>query len=147
MIKLTVKKLNKKTMQIEDIGTVQKWNNDDENYKSLGDWINLLTPKPKAVIQLVGLKNAVAIGKNSKKNDATSLGVHTIYGNNCYFNTNHINILTANFDNAGGGRVFVYPENIDCVIVSHVVRNIVVSTWLNNSDEYRVPNKVIQKND
>jgi hypothetical protein len=146
-MQLTIKKFNDNSMQIEDCGISVKWNNDNEPYNSLNDWMKDVTPKIENKIEYIGIKNAIDVGKNVKKNDLSSLAVLMVYGNNCQYNLTHNSILSINFDNAGGGRVFIYPQNIDRVIISYSARSLIQSTWLNNNDEYRVPSEQIQSSD
>jgi len=142
-MQLTIKRFNKETMQIEDVGVSQKWNNDGEQISSLNEWIKKQSPKISKTIKHYANNNAVKIATTICDFDINSLGKLVNKANNCQFNNSLLCILS-NSDNYGAGGSFIYPENLNRVVGSYSARSLISSTWLNNNDEYRVPSEEVQ---
>ena len=142
MIKLTVKKLNKKTMQIEDVCVSQKWNNDDEQYKTLNEWIRNITFKSKNLSKKYSLKNSIVISNTVSNHENDSIGRLLNRSNCCQFNASHLAIFSGDF--SGNAECWIYPQNFDRVVASYSARSLVPSNWLNNNDEYQIPLGEIQ---
>ena len=61
MIELTIKRFDNNIMQIENIGTVQKWNNDNEQYGSLNEWVKDIPQHSTTIHKRICLKNAILL--------------------------------------------------------------------------------------
>jgi len=139
MIKLDVREFNRESLEIETVDVVEKLNNDGSKYKSLADWVKEVTNKKADEELYYGLKNAITLGKNIKKNYKDRIGVILSNGNNCQYNITHTAILSKSFDSGGSSRIFIDNNNFDRAIMSYSVKSLIEPTWLNNNDEYFVP--------
>jgi hypothetical protein len=144
-MQLTIKKFNDNTLQIEDCGTSIKWNNDNEQYKTLNEWIRSITFKSKNLSKKYSLKNSITISDSVSNYENDSIGRLLNRSNCCQFNTSHSSIFSGDFN--GIAECWIYPQNIDRVIISYSVRGLIKQNWLNDKDEYRVPSEQIQSSD
>lgn len=144
-MQLTIKKFNEDSLQIEDCGLSKKWNNDNEEYSSLNDWIKEVTPRMEIFIKKYKNSSAINFTKETTEIDNNSLGCCYTSRNSCQCNPSHISFGSNKF--SMGGDLFVYPQNIDRIIASFVARKSIEATWINNNDEYRVPSEEVQSSD
>jgi hypothetical protein len=77
--------------------------------------------------------------KGSGKTIPNSLGYFYSYGNNVYFNPTNVGLLSSGFSNGHGVGVSVI--NFNKVVIAFTARKIIKSNWINQKDEYLVPNE------
>ena len=68
-----------------------------------------------------------------------SIGYFYSYGNNVYFNPTNVGLLSSGFSNGHG--ISISYKNFDKVVISFSARKLIKSNWVNQKDEYLVPNE------
>lgn len=103
----------------------------------LSDWFN----RPRNIKQSIPLSSALNLKQSNiglDKLAEAAFGYSTLYGNSpmcahaCFF-------ASAAIDNAHGSSITA--DNFEYVMTSLAVRKLITPTWLNNRDQFSVPNK------
>ena len=117
------------------------YNLDDK--KTLGDWIREIKVKSKVVDSPL-LSSALKI-KQSGYGTGYDKNIGYLYfdSNNIYKNTNGVCLMSGVFSHGHGINVF--KENLSRVVVGFVARKLISSSWINEKDEYMIPNQKSSK--
>lgn len=122
------------TGRIVTIGTKEFYSVDDN--MRLGKWVR---PNTKGnIIDVPILKNSckvVEVGANSYTDDA--IGMFHTAGNDVQNNIQKVCIFSTNY--CGAGSCIINVENFNRVVAVFAARKLIDPNWINDKDEYMVP--------
>ncbi|MGU8572053.1 hypothetical protein ACV3R5_16320 [Clostridium perfringens] len=113
----------------------------DESLKC-SDWIK--TPKAEQEKKIITLKSAINISNKVTTADKNSLGFLINDSNNIYANTQGVYIMSSKITRHIKTTT-ILPENFEDCMSLFTARNIIKENWINQKDEYLIPNKSHKK--
>jgi hypothetical protein len=95
--------------------------------------------KSQNMIEFPNFKNAVSIRPNGiVKTYDNAIGTFLSNANNVQYNQSHVSILPGPF--VGTMDVPITKDNFERIVSFFTARNIIQQNWINDNDEYMVPN-------
>lgn len=122
--------------RIIDTGTKNVYNLD--NSKKCSEWIN--TPKIQDEKKSITLKSAINISNKTVLTDKKSLGFLINDSNNIYANTQGVYIMSSKITRHIKTTTILEDNFEDCMSL-FTARNLIKENWVNQKDEYQIPNK------
>ena len=122
--------------KIVDIGYKDVYNLDYS--KRCSDWIKV--PKPEREKEVITLKSAINISNKVTVADDRSLGFLINDSNNVYANTQGVYIMSSKITRHIKTTP-ILPENFEDCMSLFTARNLIKENWINQKDEYQIPNK------
>lgn len=123
--------------RIVTIGEKEVYNLD--GLKNAKDWVFDHVRKIKA-FDAPQMSNAITVKPDGYgKLIPNALGYFYSNGNNVYFNPTNVSIFTSTFSGKNGCSI--NADNINKVFALFTARKLIESNWINQKDEYMVPNE------
>lgn len=113
----------------------------DESLKC-SEWIK--TPKAEQEKEVITLKSAINISNKITTADKNSLGFLINDSNNIYANTQGVYIMSSKITRHIKTTT-ILPENFEDCMSLFTARNIIKENWINQKDEYQIPDKTHNK--
>lgn len=126
--------LEVKDFQTEYKGVKNFYNLDDS--KSLTDWMKETSYKPKD--NSLPVFSSFSSTKSSTKKFGCSIGYCYFTANRVEYNQRYVCVMTTPFSISRG--FYITKENFNKFLVAYSSRVLISSNWLNEKDEYSVPN-------
>ena len=123
---------------IKEIGTKNVYNLDLS--KKCSDWIKKSSGKSKSKKEIIAMKSALNIGNKTYMEDEDIIGYLINDSNNVYANTQGVYIMSSRVTRHIKTTPIVQDNFEDCMSL-FAARNLIKENWINQKDEYRIPNK------
>lgn len=120
-----------KTIQIKNIYNL-------DNSKSCSNWIK--NSKANKEKKTVTLKSAINIGTKTSTVDVDNLGFLVNDSNNVYANTQGVYLISSKITRHIKTTTILPNNFADCISL-FTARKVIKSNWINQKDEYLIPNK------